>query len=168
MKKTLFIFVLITGLSFASCKDYLDINYNPNQATDGNVTTSMVMPAVEMNLAVTYGNFLRIVGGFYSQHYAHLNGTSNYVDYSSFTMSPVRSSALTYIQLNQRVFANVQAVQQKATAERLVKMLRLSGVDVSTQVTPASEFWPAEERHQKYYTRSGGTPYCHARVKRFD
>lgn len=56
---------------------------------------------------------------------------------------------------------------QKATAERLIKILRLEGMDIVTNVTPAGVFWPAEEYHQNYYARKGEEPYCHARVKRF-
>lgn len=60
------------------------------------------------------------------------------------------------------------SLQQKATAERLIKMLRLKGYDVVTRVTPASTFWPAEEYHQDYYERKGTQPYCHSYTKRFD
>lgn len=59
------------------------------------------------------------------------------------------------------------SLPQKATAERLIKMLRLKGLDVVTRVTPAPTFWPAEEYHRDYYSRTGGRPYCHTRVKRF-
>ncbi len=59
-------------------------------------------------------------------------------------------------------------LQHKATAERLIKMLRLKGYDIVTRVTPALTFWPAEEYHQDYYERKGTQPYCHAHTKRFD
>lgn len=58
--------------------------------------------------------------------------------------------------------------QQKATAERLIKMLKQKGLEVATKVTPATKFWKAEDYHQEYYKYRGGTPYCHSRVKRFD
>ncbi|MCL2561992.1 MAG: bifunctional methionine sulfoxide reductase B/A protein [Rikenellaceae bacterium] len=57
---------------------------------------------------------------------------------------------------------------QKATAERLIKMLTLKGYDVATRVTPAATFWPAEDYHRNYYERKGELPYCHAYTKRFD
>lgn len=56
---------------------------------------------------------------------------------------------------------------QKATAERLIGILKAKGLSVATKLTPATEFWPAEGYHQDYYERKGTTPYCHFRVKRF-
>ncbi len=57
--------------------------------------------------------------------------------------------------------------QQKAVAEKLIAELKTKGYDVATALTPASTFWPAEERHQDYYLRQGTQPYCHRRTKRF-
>lgn len=56
---------------------------------------------------------------------------------------------------------------QKQVTEQLIAELRERDYDVVTQVRPAATFWPAEEYHQNYYARKGGTPYCHARVRRF-
>jgi len=57
---------------------------------------------------------------------------------------------------------------QRQTAESLVARLTARGYDVVTTLRPAERFWPAEGYHQDYYARTGKTPYCHARVKRFD
>ncbi len=56
---------------------------------------------------------------------------------------------------------------QKATAEKLIKLLEDKGLDVATELTSASEFYDGEEYHQDYYIKSGGIPYCHAYTKRF-
>lgn len=56
---------------------------------------------------------------------------------------------------------------QKAVTERLIGLLRASGLRVATQVQKAGTFWPAEDDHQDYYQRTGKAPYCHTRVKRF-
>jgi len=56
---------------------------------------------------------------------------------------------------------------QKAIAERLMAELRAKGLALATQLVPASTFWPAEEYHQDYYQKNGGTPYCHVYTKRF-
>ena len=56
---------------------------------------------------------------------------------------------------------------QKATTEKLIAQLQLKGYKVATQLKKAVKFWPAEDYHQQYYEKEGGTPYCHRRVSRF-
>lgn len=57
--------------------------------------------------------------------------------------------------------------QQKAVAEKLIKILEEKGYKVATKLTPASTFYPAEDYHQDYYDKKNGTPYCHVYTKRF-
>ena len=113
MKKSIIISTIVLGLAATSCDSYLDINQDPNSPTEENMTTSIMLPAAEMGLASTYGNLLRIPGGYFSQHYAHMFGTSNYVDYSQFTMSPVRSSTA-YSQLNRVALKNLKTIMNLA------------------------------------------------------
>lgn len=113
MKKI--IFLLATLLVVSSCESYLDINKDPNLPSEENVTSDMIFPGAEMNLAASYGDFLRIVGGYYAQQYAHNFGTSNYVDYSQFKMSATRSSG-TYTQLYQRALMNFETVRDQTAA----------------------------------------------------
>ena len=56
---------------------------------------------------------------------------------------------------------------QKATAEKLIGLLKIKGYNVATLLKKATVFWPAEDYHQQYYEKGGGTPYCHSRVSRF-
>ena len=72
MKKiTYIISVLAVASSISSCRDYLDINTNPNLPDPANISTSMILPGVEAALATSYGDFLRITGGYFSEQYAH-------------------------------------------------------------------------------------------------
>jgi len=57
--------------------------------------------------------------------------------------------------------------QQKETANALIEQLRKKGLSVVTSVSPAGDFWPAEDYHQNYYAKNAGRPYCHFRTKRF-
>lgn len=57
--------------------------------------------------------------------------------------------------------------EQRTVAAQLVALLRLKGYQVTTKITPAGTFWPAEKYHQDYYQRKGTQPYCHSYTKRF-
>jgi peptide methionine sulfoxide reductase msrA/msrB len=57
--------------------------------------------------------------------------------------------------------------EQKKVAENLLNILKSKGYKVSTKVTKATTFWPAEEYHQDYYDHKGTLPYCHGYTKRF-
>ncbi|EAX95040.1 putative peptide methionine sulfoxide reductase, putative [Trichomonas vaginalis G3] len=56
---------------------------------------------------------------------------------------------------------------QKDIAHHVIELLKSKGHEVHTKVTPASTFWNAEDYHQFYYDKTGKTPYCHRRVKKF-
>ena len=56
---------------------------------------------------------------------------------------------------------------QKKTVENLISILKSKGYKVSTKVTKATTFWPAEDYHQDYYEHKGTLPYCHGYTKRF-
>ena len=56
---------------------------------------------------------------------------------------------------------------EKETAEKLIKLLEAKGLEIATELRTVMPFWRAEDHHQDYYSRKGGTPYCHDHVKRF-
>lgn len=68
-------------------------------------------------------------------------------------------------QYRSEIFYNTDS--EKATAEKLIDILREKGLDVATEVTKATTFWQAEDYHQQYYEKEGKLPYCHSYKKRF-
>jgi peptide methionine sulfoxide reductase msrA/msrB len=56
---------------------------------------------------------------------------------------------------------------QKKIAAGLLKQLEDKGLDIATELLPATVFWSAEEEHQQYYKKTGKAPYCHVRAERF-
>lgn len=57
--------------------------------------------------------------------------------------------------------------EQKNIAEKLIRYLESKNYKVATQLRKATIFYPAEDYHQDYYFKKGGTPYCHIRRKIF-
>ena len=115
MKKIFVTGVVAASLALTACDSYLDINENPQSPSEGNLTTSMIFPVAEMSFANSYGNYMRITGGYYAQHYAQMFGTSNYIDYSRFQQSAVRSSS-TYTNIATRCLQNISTVQAMAAS----------------------------------------------------
>lgn len=56
---------------------------------------------------------------------------------------------------------------EKKISEKLIKLLEDKGLEITTELKTVMPFWRAEESHQDYYSKNGGTPYCHGYVKRF-
>ena len=56
---------------------------------------------------------------------------------------------------------------QQIIAEKLLNILRDKGLKIATQLTKATEFYPAEAYHQDYYFNNGKVPYCHSFTRRF-
>jgi peptide-methionine (S)-S-oxide reductase len=75
--------------------------------------------------------------------------------------TPNRQGADAGTQYRSAIFFHSE--EQRATAEALVKELGDAGIwddPIVTEITPATQFWPAEEYHQEYYRRNPNQGYC--------
>ena len=50
--------------------------------------------------------------------------------------------------------------EQQQAAERIIQELKAQGINIVTEVTPAPQFYPAEEYHQNYFARNPTQGYC--------
>lgn len=68
-------------------------------------------------------------------------------------------------QYESKIFYNDD--EEKATAEKLIKLLEDKGMLIATKVEKNKSFYPAEDYHQNYYNKNGANPYCHFYRKLF-
>lgn len=68
-------------------------------------------------------------------------------------------------QYESKIFYNDD--EEKATAEKLIKILEDKGMLIATKVEQKKSFYPAEDYHQNYYNKNGANPYCHFYRKLF-
>jgi hypothetical protein len=90
MKKIiLYISILATSLSISSCDDYLDVNTNPNQATQ--VDAQLLLPGAIVRAAshtVTYNNY----GGQLNGYQANAGGFSGFGSMINYNFTPGTNS----------------------------------------------------------------------------
>ena len=67
MKKLSILLFSVLVLGLTGCKDYLDINYDPNSPAEENLKSEMILPAAEMNIAASYAYTLHILGAYNAQ-----------------------------------------------------------------------------------------------------
>ncbi len=117
MKKYILVAATILALSLTACKDWLDINYNPNAPGVEQVESDIILPAAEAALATTLGVQLQVIGGYQVQYYAQQFGTPNFINYSQFNVSGQNTST-SYTQLYQKVIQNTSTVRTKAMEQK--------------------------------------------------
>lgn len=84
MKKITLIFSLLVFV-LAGCSDFLDVNENPNFPTE--VEDYLILPAAQASVASVMSADYGLVGGFWSQHWAQNNTSSQYKTFETYTLS---------------------------------------------------------------------------------
>ena len=76
---------LLLPLFMSSCKDWLDVNQDPNNPT--NVAPEFVLPAAQASVAGVIGGDFAIVGGLWAQHWTQSHVSSQYKTLDSYALS---------------------------------------------------------------------------------
>ena len=76
MKKTFIIIAAVLGLFTTSCKNWLDINTNPNYIAEADM--KLLLPSVQLRTADKVGYELSLYGSFWSQYVVQCNTTNQY------------------------------------------------------------------------------------------
>ncbi len=61
----------------------------------------------------------------------------------------------------------VQDNVHRETVQNVIELLESKNYNVATKILDFSRFYCAEDYHQDYYTKTGGSPYCHFHKKIF-
>ncbi|MDH4089668.1 MAG: SusD/RagB family nutrient-binding outer membrane lipoprotein [Cyclobacteriaceae bacterium] len=73
---------MIAALLVIGCSDYLDVNVDPNNPADAD--ERLVLPAAQQSIAARAGNYYRITGSIWSQHYTQNNTSSQYISTDNY------------------------------------------------------------------------------------
>ena len=85
MKKLVNIGLVASALLYTTaCKDFLDVNVDPNNPVDAPV--ELVLPAAVMSTAGVIGGDYAILGGIWSQYYTQNNGSNQYKTIDAFDL----------------------------------------------------------------------------------
>lgn len=98
MKKSIVIFLILVSTALSGCRDWLDINENPNYVSDADKTA--LLPTVALQTADKVGYELSLVGYFWSQYVVQNQNTSQYttvMNYDMNTQSSYFTSPWSYI-----------------------------------------------------------------------
>lgn len=87
MKSTLkYTLITLLVFSLSSCKDWLDVNDDPDNPTD--VAPEFVLPAAQASIIGSVGGDFAIVGGLWSQHWTQAHVSAQYRTLDSYDLSP--------------------------------------------------------------------------------
>jgi len=81
----LLLILLISTISFAGCKKYLDVNENPNNPATA--APALLLPAVEASVGQIIGNSFQINGGIWAQYWTQNPSASQYRTYERYDVA---------------------------------------------------------------------------------
>lgn len=115
----------IVLIFFSSCKKYLDVNTNPNNPEDVNIT--LLLPSAEAAIAFPMGYDFAVFGGFWSQYWTQSPSSSQYKTVDSYTPSATDFDRPWGILYNDAL-TDLKVIEQKATAEKRSNYVGISKI----------------------------------------
>jgi hypothetical protein len=112
MKKIKYIPLLALAL-LLGCSDYLDVNTNPNNPADAD--EKLVLPAAEQSIAARVGNYYRITGSLWSQHYTQNNTSSQYIPTDNYDVENMNFLENDFVEMFSGPLNDLKFVKTKAT-----------------------------------------------------
>ena len=116
MKIYIYIASILTFMLFlGGCKNFLDINTDPNNALDAEV--QFILPSAEAGLTYALGNDLQIKGGIWSQYWTQNPNSSQYKSLDQY--SPAASDFdATWLNINSDALEDFQKIIEKGGATK--------------------------------------------------
>lgn len=111
MKKLKYIPLIAFALVFG-CSDYLDVNVDPNNPADAE--ERLVLPAAEQSIAARVGNYYRITGSIWSQHYTQNNTSSQYVPTDNYDVDDLNFLENDFTEIFSGPLNDLKFVKRKA------------------------------------------------------
>ncbi|HEX5170880.1 MAG TPA: SusD/RagB family nutrient-binding outer membrane lipoprotein, partial [Cyclobacteriaceae bacterium] len=78
------VIILIALIAITSCQDYLDVNKDPNNASQ--TTPALTLPAGIASAAGQFASYYNIVGGMWVQYWTQNNGSNQYKNIDSYNV----------------------------------------------------------------------------------
>ena len=116
MKKIIVIFSILLSTVLSGCRDWLDINENPNYVSDADKTA--LLPTVALETADKAGYELTLGGYFWSQLVGQGNETNQFVDLMTYNLN-TQSSYFTnpWAYIYSRVFPSIKTILAQCEGE---------------------------------------------------
>jgi len=77
--------ISMLAFSFFGCKDYLDVNTDPNNPQD--VSVDFILPGAQASVAATFGGSFHNLGGFWAQYYTQSPTASQYKKIDAYNLT---------------------------------------------------------------------------------
>ncbi|MDP4226253.1 MAG: SusD/RagB family nutrient-binding outer membrane lipoprotein, partial [Bacteroidota bacterium] len=105
--------LLLTVLSASCSKDWLDVNTDPNYAS--NATPELVFPSAVASTASVIGGQYNIMGSIWSQYWTQSNGANQYKDIDRYNMTTADFNNQ-FSRIYSGAFEDYKYVEEKAAA----------------------------------------------------